>query len=383
MTPAVVLIAIVLAALAGAWLTRPWWRTEAAARMAVPIDTAPRRRGTHVTLAAGALIAIAALAWWAVDRSTRPPADAPVVSATMQTAEAVAQVKARVERLQAQVQAQPDDAQAWETLGVSHAALGHHAQAVEALRHAQSLKPDDPTVLAETALALFIADPKSASGEPTALVTRALALDPSNRRALALAGSLALQRHDYPEAVRYWEALARIEPPNTATARQLQAGLTEARQRAGLVGTRATPAAQARTAQSAASAAWRVAANEAANATAPRISGTVSLAAGLRAKVEPDDTVFVYARPLDAAGPPLAVLKRQVRDLPFSFTLDDSASMSGTKLSSANRVAVGARVSRSGQPVAHPGDLEGRIAPVALGSADLRLEIDAVVPARP
>ncbi|HUP07379.1 MAG TPA: tetratricopeptide repeat protein [Caldimonas sp.] len=368
MTPAVLVIAIVLAALSGAWLTRPWWRNAAApARMAVPIDTAPRSRALHLTVAAVALSAIAALAWWGIERSVHEPEVAASVSAAVPTAAAIAQVKATIERLQAQVQAQPDDAKAWETLGVSHAALGHHGEALQALRRAQQLRPDDATVLAETALSLVIADPKNASGEATALVARALALEPDNRKALALAGTLALQRHDYVQAVRHWEALARVEPADTPTGRQLQVGLAEARKRVALVAPRSASGASGKSG----------------TAASPRISGTVSLAAGLRGKVEPDDTVFVYARSLDASGPPLAVVKRQVRDLPFGFTLDDSASMSGTRLSNAERVAVGARVSKSGQPVAHPGDLEGRIAPVVLGSADVKVEIDTVVPVKP
>ena len=367
MTPAVLVIAVVLAALAGAWLTRPWWRTTAMpARMAVPIDTAPRSRALHLTVATLALVAIAALAWWGIDRAGRE-ADPRPPSAALQSAAAIAQVKATIERLQAQAKAQPEDAKAWETLGVSHAALGHQAEALQALRRAQQLRPDDATVLAETALSLVIADPKSASGEPTALVTRALALDPTNHKALALAGTLALQRHDYVQAVKHWEALARVEPPDTPAGRQLQVGLAEARSRVALVAARSASSASGKNGA----------------ATAPRISGTVSLAAGLRAKVEPEDTVFVYARSLDAAGPPLAVVKRQVRDLPFGFTLDDSASMTGARLSSADRVAIGARVSKSGQPVAHPGDLEGRISPVMLGSADVKVEIDTVVPVKP
>jgi len=368
MTPAVLVLAVVLAALAGAWLTRPWWRTAAVpARMAVPIDTAPRSRALHLSVAGVALAGIAALAWWGIDRSgAEREAELRPASAAVPSAAAIAQVKATIERLQAQVQSQPDDAKAWETLGVSHAALGHHGEALQALRRAQQLRPDDATVLAETALSLVIADPKSAAGEPTTLIARALALEPSNRKALALAGTLALQRHDYPDAVRHWEALARVEPADSPAGRQLQVGLAEARSRVALVAARSASSATGK-----------------AGSAAPRISGTVTLAAGLRAKVEPDDTVFVYARALDAAGPPLAVVKRQVRDLPFGFTLDDSASMSGARLSSANRVAVGARVSKSGQGVAHPGDLEGRISPVSLGSADVKLEIDTVVPAKP
>jgi hypothetical protein len=39
-----------------------------------------------------------------------------------------------------------------------------------------------------------------------------------------------------------------------------------------------------------------------------------------------------------------------------------------------------ARISASGNPIAQPGDLEGRLADVAVGSQDVRLLIDRVLP---
>jgi cytochrome c-type biogenesis protein CcmH len=54
---------------------------------------------------------------------------------------------------------------------------------------------------------------------------------------------------------------------------------------------------------------------------------------------------------------PLAVRKLQLSDLPVSLTLsDDDAMMPTMKLSSFDQVIVGARVSRSGNPVAQSGD---------------------------
>jgi cytochrome c-type biogenesis protein CcmH len=78
---------------------------------------------------------------------------------------------------------------------------------------------------------------------------------------------------------------------------------------------------------------------------------------------------------------PLAVVRRQVKDLPFEFRLDDSMSMvPGMKLSAQARVIVGARVSLSGNPVPASGDLEGVTEPVAPGAAGLKIVIDRQVP---
>jgi cytochrome c-type biogenesis protein CcmH len=77
---------------------------------------------------------------------------------------------------------------------------------------------------------------------------------------------------------------------------------------------------------------------------------------------------------------PLAILRKQVKDLPVRFTLDDSLAMSpAMRLSSVPRVVVGARISRTGNAMPQPGDLEGLSEPVAVGSSGLTIEISRVV----
>jgi cytochrome c-type biogenesis protein CcmH len=110
----------------------------------------------------------------------------------------------------------------------------------------------------------------------------------------------------------------------------------------------------------------------------------VELAAALKAQARPEDTVYVFARNADPAGGnrmPLAIVKAQVKDLPLPFTLDDTHAMGpGMGLSTAKRVVVGARISRSGQAIPQPGDLEGLSAPVDVGARDVRVEISRVLP---
>jgi len=73
---------------------------------------------------------------------------------------------------------------------------------------------------------------------------------------------------------------------------------------------------------------------------------------------------------------PLAVTRKQVRELPASFTLDDTMAMApGMKLSDHPRVVVGARVSKSGQPAPQPGDFEGLSAPVNVGATGVTVVI--------
>jgi cytochrome c-type biogenesis protein CcmH len=116
-------------------------------------------------------------------------------------------------------------------------------------------------------------------------------------------------------------------------------------------------------------------------ATAPAgISGTVRLAPGFAAKATPEDTVFIFARAAEGPRVPLAVMRKQVRDLPATFTLDDSMAMTpAAKLSDHAQVVVGARVSSTGNPAAQPGDLEGYSAPLAPGASGVQITINSEI----
>jgi cytochrome c-type biogenesis protein CcmH len=78
----------------------------------------------------------------------------------------------------------------------------------------------------------------------------------------------------------------------------------------------------------------------------------------------------------------LAILRKQVKDLPIQFSLDDSMAMApANKLSGAAKVVVGARVSKSGNAMPQPGDFSGQTVAVAVGATALKIEIkDAVKP---
>jgi cytochrome c-type biogenesis protein CcmH len=88
--------------------------------------------------------------------------------------------------------------------------------------------------------------------------------------------------------------------------------------------------------------------------------------------------VFIFARAAQGPRFPLAVLRKQVKDLPTAFVLDDSMSMvPDAKLSSFPMVVVGARVSKSGSATPAAGDFEGLTEPVRPGAKNLKIRIDA------
>jgi cytochrome c-type biogenesis protein CcmH len=260
------------------------------------------------------------------------------------------------EKLAARMRENPNDAEGWMMLGRTYRSLERFQESSDAFRKAVALVPDNADLLADLAETLALAGGRSLAGEPTRLLERALKLDPHNDKVLGLSGSAAFQRKDYKATIRHWEALLKRPGVSGDLAQALSAGIAEAR---ALSTGKKTVAAK----------------------SAPgRVSGTVTLDAALRARAAPEDTVYVYARAAQGPRMPLAIVKVQVKDLPYNFSLDDSmAMMPEMKMSAFNKVIVGARVSKSGSAKPAAGDLEGASATVSPGADGVTVAINQVV----
>jgi cytochrome c-type biogenesis protein CcmH len=280
------------------------------------------------------------------------------------------QIEGMAEKLASRLKEQPNDPDGWAMLGRSYAVLGKHPQALPAFKQALELRPDDPVLIADYADALAVVNGRNLEGEPTRLIARALEIDPNNLKALSLAGTAAFVRKDYPLALRYWDKMVQVSP-DSEFVKQIQGGIDEARSLAAGGAPLAAPRA---TAQAPA------AVTTAKAAGTETISGVVKLAASLAGKAAPEDTLFVYARAVQGSRMPLAIVRKQVKDLPLSFALDDSMAMSpAARLSSAQQVVISARISKRGEATPQAGDLLGQSAPVAPGTRGLTVEIAQVV----
>lgn len=277
------------------------------------------------------------------------------------------QVRELVARLAARLQQNPENVEGWIMLARSYSALGQFEQSARAYANAVARAGSDAQLLADYADALAMAQGKRLQGEPERIVQRALAVDPENMKALALAGTAAFERRDYAGAVDYWERMLQIAPPESEFAQSVRASIAEAKELARQPGASAPVArAPAKTASSKPAAA------------AGGVSGIVELAPALAARVAPSDTLFVFARPAEGPRMPLAIIRGQAKDLPLKFTLDDRAAMGpGVTLSSQKRVIVGARISKSGSATPQSGDLEGLSSPIDVGTSGIAVVINA------
>lgn len=298
-----------------------------------------------------------------------------------------------INALAQRLRATPDDADGWYTLARSYETLGRYTDAVAAYQQVLRLVPGQPAVLADLADALLSANQGVPDANAIAAVAQALAAQPDQPKALALAGMMALRRGDAAEALAHWERLQTLLPPDSEAARQIQSNIAQARGMAATgvpaagipaagVPASGIPAAGIPAAGSPAAGAPATPAPQASTAaTTPRLSGHARIAESLRSNVQPGDTVFILARPVEGSRMPLAILRMRVSDLPRAFVLDDSNAMSpDATLSRASKVRVEIRISRSGTAAAQPGDLSGMLPDVAVPADGLELVADTVTP---
>jgi cytochrome c-type biogenesis protein CcmI len=90
-----------------------------------------------------------------------------------------------------------------------------------------------------------------------------------------------------------------------------------------------------------------------------RITVKVALNPKFKNRVGPKDTVFVFAKAAQGPPMPLAIMRLTASQLPASVTLTDGMGMvPNVTLSQFPQIVLGARISKSGNAMAQPGDLQ-------------------------
>lgn len=272
-----------------------------------------------------------------------------------------------VAALAQKLEKEPDNLQGWAMLARSYKVMGRMMEAELAFERAGAVIDNDAQMLANYADVAATNAGGSLKGKPAQLIAKALKADPEHPMALWLSGTEAMERRDYDRALGTWERLMALLTPGSEDARMLQGAIEEVRARAGKPAKAAAAAAPA-----------PAPAEKAAASSLGSVSGTVELAAALKSKAAPGDTVMVIAR-LPGSRAPVAVLKARASDLPVKFTLDDSVSMDPqARISAASEVEVQARVSKSGLAQVQVGDLLSAVQTVKVGTRGVTLQVAQV-----
>ena len=325
-----------------------------------PDRAAPRLQGGHKTaLTLLVLLPLAAIGGYGL--LGNPQALAPV---NVQGQMDATQIDAMLARLAERLKSHPEDSKGWIILARSYKTLGRFAEAADAYSHGGEMLNADPALLADYAEVLVQQNGGVFTEPANALLARALKIDPNEPQTLFLAGAAANDRRDFAAVVDYWSRLLVQLEAGSEEAMSLGTAIEKARQVLARGGS-APGNAQAPTAA----------------ATSLAISGEVTISDRIAAQTKPDDLLFIFARADEGSRMPLAVLRRQVADLPLRFRLDDSLGLpGGQKLSESASVTIEARVAKAGMAQSASGDLFGVVMAVKPGSTEVKVVIDQIQP---
>jgi cytochrome c-type biogenesis protein CcmH len=272
--------------------------------------------------------------------------------------------------LQKRLEQNPNDADGWYLMGRTMMMMKQYSAAAESYENTYKLVGDEPMVMLALADATAMAQGGNMAGKPKQLVFAAIAIDPNHTTGLWMAGMIAEEEGKDEEALNYWLRLRPLIAEMPSEVAQLDNFIHRAATKLGkdvstLLATTPSPMA-AGTTDSIGGAVVRV---------------TIQLSDALYARVNGEETVFIYAKAMDGPRFPVAAARYQVKDLPVSITLDDSnAVMTTSKLSNFKVVKVGARISYSGDAITQSGDLIGEITNVMVGQSPVTVTINEVSP---
>ena len=222
----------------------------------------------------------------------------------------------------------------------------------------QEAKADRSAALVQIAQAKFYLAGEKADDMIYAYLKSAIKLAPNNSQALGMGGIMAFELGYLEEAFSHWKALW-FNMSTRPEAASLEQGLRRIA---------AELEAQGKTVDMS----WM---------TRAEVKVLVSISDELKAQLQDTDVVFVMAKALTGPVMPLAAMRIMAKDLPLQVSLNDSQGMvPGLSLSTFDQVQIIARVAKSGEPIAKPGDFEGTVSPVTVKSDDtISLIIESIV----
>lgn len=278
----------------------------------------------------------------------------------------VPDMQAIISRIEQRLEEQPNDAVGWFMLGRAHLSLGDYTQAEGALRRSLELDASNVDVRIRLADAIALTQGRRLDGEPTEILKGVLEDQPNHPQALWLYGTALSQNDEPAEAIVVWQRLLpqlRADPQAVAEIEKLIADANSQ-----------LPAAE------------RVVITEQetdTNAAGAGLSVQVDVQEGLADDLSPDTPIFIYAKAANGPPMPLAVVRLSLSELPVTVELTDQQAMiESMTLSSFDEVVVGARISKTGNPIAQSGDLfsESDVVRTKELTSTMILTISGVVP---
>ena len=266
----------------------------------------------------------------------------------------------RIAQLENTVMNEPDNSQAWFSLGHAYISGSQYQKAVTAFDTVMELVGRHAELLGPRATAMYYLAGEKMTPEIDAVIKEALESDFKDPSTRLLLGMDAFFNANYEDAIRHWEILL-TSPRDDFDRSAIQAAIMQAKS---FLGTDSVNNPEL---------------NKDVEAKAKSIHVSVSLDEAMAAKAQPGASVLVMARPLSGGMMPVAVKRLKLSDLPTLVVLKDSDAMTPEMLlSSQQAVSIEVVVNHDSNPGATPGDLVGRLDSAALGS-DVQVVIDTQI----
>lgn len=258
------------------------------------------------------------------------------------------------DKLNQRTKARPENTQNWYLLAALSLEQQDPVAAIRAYRAILEQQPHSPQIMAELAQLLFIQADSQVTNEARQYVLDALQLDPNLTTALGLAGIDAFQNRQFKAAIGYWERAIGQLGPEAPGAQILAGGIAKAQEALNAK----PPASDVQDGKT----------------TGAKVSVSVSLASSV--KVEPTDTVFIYARAWQGPKMPLAISRVQAADLPLTVELDQNMAMApGMDITRFEQLELVARISKDGNASAQKGDWQAQAGPIRISDLNGPVEL--------
>ena len=273
----------------------------------------------------------------------------------------------RLQQLEQVVADEPENAEAWFSLGQAYISVGKFDNAIAAFDKVMEQVGEHAEILGPKAQAMYYKNDQQIDAGVQRVIDQALALDSLDPATNILLGMDSFSHQDFAKAVQYWEVVLNSERPGISTD-ALADAVEEAKNQLRL-GNESAPL---------------VNDNKTSDMSLPHLTVEVSLASSLQEQLisGDDKTVFIYAIAADGPRMPLAAVKIKTSDLPVTIVLDDSQAMTPQmRLSSVNKVHIYAVVSMQGSVGIKSGDFKAEMLNVdTMTKTPITMEISIQVP---
>ncbi|MBA6262919.1 c-type cytochrome biogenesis protein CcmI [Colwellia sp. Bg11-12] len=285
-----------------------------------------------------------------------------------QSASSEQQTVNELKRLMEITKAEPENSDAWYSLGQSLVNVGEFDSALKAYDQVLRIEGPQADIFGAKAQAVYYKNEQKIDSTVQGLIDQALTIDPNDPSTNILLGMHNFIAGNFKVAISHWQRVVDSDKKNVNKQALLEV-IEEAKTR--LANPDSTGVKPSEADES---------------TTGPQLTVSVSLSDEILAKLsqEDDRTVFIYAIPADTSRGrmPLAAVKLLASDLPITIILNDSRAMTPqAKLSDVDTVHIYAVVSALGGAGIKSGDFKAELNDVAISTTEpLNLVVSSIVP---